>query len=261
MKNLSLLIFCFFLMGQNLVFSQKNLNNYKYVTVPNRFDFLKSPDQYQVNSLTKFLLKKNGFMVLEDSANYPEDLSKNRCLLLYVDVQKLKGFLKTKLEVQFKNCNNEVVYTSATGVSKEKEYKKSYNEALRSAFESIATLNYNYVEQATNMAVAEPEPIAVEAPNPPAVQKPVEVLPTPTIPEERPVKVPVVEVPPIQVHATSYGFEVIDSGSGTILHTLHATIYNGVYLIDNKPGIAYMRGNRWVREYVYRQKIMIEPLF
>ena len=43
--------------------AQSNLNDYKYVLVPEKFDFLKSNDQYQLNSLTKFLLQKKGFTV------------------------------------------------------------------------------------------------------------------------------------------------------------------------------------------------------
>ena len=41
--------------------AQSSINDYKYVSVAEKFDFLKSNDQYQLNSLTTFLLKKNGF--------------------------------------------------------------------------------------------------------------------------------------------------------------------------------------------------------
>ena len=46
--------------------AQMSLNDYKYVSVPEKFDFLKSNDQYQLNSLTFFLLKKKGFTVLNN---------------------------------------------------------------------------------------------------------------------------------------------------------------------------------------------------
>ena len=60
------------------VFTQNslNINDYKYVSVPDRFDFLKTSDQYQLNSLTEFLLKKNGFTVINDLKYYPSDLAK-----------------------------------------------------------------------------------------------------------------------------------------------------------------------------------------
>lgn len=264
MKNTATILFCVLMMCQTLVFAQNDINNYKYVSVPERFDFLKNADQYQVNSLTKFLLKKNGFIVLEGFANYPKDLSENRCLLLNVDVLKLKAFLKTKLEVQFRDCKNELIFKSAIGTSKEKEYKKSYHEALRAAFESVAALNYNYVAQVPETSgVPIPVPTPPDVPELPVPTTAVEAVPTPPVPEDLPVAPPVVEqeIPQIQVNATAYGFEVKDVSSGVVLHTLHATIYDGVFLIDNKTGIAYRRGNRWVREYVANQNIVIEPLF
>jgi hypothetical protein len=39
-------------------FSQRNVNDYKYVIVPEKFDFQKEPNQFKLNQLTKFLLKK-----------------------------------------------------------------------------------------------------------------------------------------------------------------------------------------------------------
>ena len=47
------------------VYSQSNLNDYKYIIVPNKFDFLKEKDQYQLNSLAAFLFNKYGFLALK----------------------------------------------------------------------------------------------------------------------------------------------------------------------------------------------------
>ena len=65
MKNNSLIVFCLLIAFQNFTFAQSDINNYKYVSVSDRFDFLKTSDQYQLNSLTKFLLNKSGFTVLD----------------------------------------------------------------------------------------------------------------------------------------------------------------------------------------------------
>ena len=110
------------------VFTQNslNINDYKYVSVPDRFDFLKTSDQYQLNSLTEFLLKKNGFTVINDLKYYPSDLAKNPCLLLDVNVEKIKSFLKTKLQVQFKNCDNQIIFKSEIGISNEKILKQLF---------------------------------------------------------------------------------------------------------------------------------------
>ena len=124
--------------------AQSNLNDYKYVIVPNKFDFLKEADKYQLNSLTKFLFNKYGFTALLENENYPEDLAQNVCLGLRSDVISESGMFKTKLRVELKNCKGEILYTSEIGETREKEYNKAYNLALRDAFNSFETVNYSY---------------------------------------------------------------------------------------------------------------------
>ncbi len=74
-KFLSLFAIFFLVIG---AFSQSNLNNYKYVIVPKKYDFLKEKDQYQLNSLTEFLFNKYGFQAFMEGANYPEDINKKQ---------------------------------------------------------------------------------------------------------------------------------------------------------------------------------------
>ena len=73
-------------------FSQKNLNDYKYVVVPLQFDFVKGKDKYRVNSLTRHLFNSNGFIAVFDEEELPKDLFNNRCLAMYADVLKQKVF-------------------------------------------------------------------------------------------------------------------------------------------------------------------------
>ncbi|MCF6295474.1 MAG: hypothetical protein L3J25_07270 [Flavobacteriaceae bacterium] len=124
--------------------AQTNLNDYKYVIVPNKFDFLKEADKYQLNSLTKFLFNKYGFEAFMVNEQFPQDLVKNACLSLRSEVINDSGMFKTKLMVVLKNCNNEIIFTSRVGETKEKEFKKAYNLALRDAFISFETINYSY---------------------------------------------------------------------------------------------------------------------
>ena len=51
-------VFLLILSTTTSLWAQLSINDYKYVSVPDKFDFLKSNDQYQLNSLTKFFLKK-----------------------------------------------------------------------------------------------------------------------------------------------------------------------------------------------------------
>lgn len=136
--------------------SQESINAYKYIVVPTSFNFLNEADQYQSNSLTKFLFNKNGFNTLMADEEFPEDLNQNRCLALYADVEKHKAFLNTKLQIHLKDCNNRVVLSSDIGQSREKEYDKVYNLALRDAFKSFEHLDYTYQPTVKNSSTSIP---------------------------------------------------------------------------------------------------------
>ena len=248
--NIPIVIFINFLTSLN---AQTDLNQYKYVSVPDRFDFLKTNDQYQMNSLTQFLLTKKGFTVLESIENYPSDLAANSCLLLDVNVEKIKGFLKTKLEVQFINCKKEVVFRSAIGTSKEKDFKMAYHQAIRAAFDSMEALNYDYeasaaIEISAPIETSKPElpKPSFQTPSAPVVIASVDTVDSP-------------ELPKTLIVSTAYGYDITDA-NGRVLYSIHPTMEEGIFIIDKLPGIAYKRGKRWVREYVLEKKTVIEPL-
>ena len=244
MKHLSINLMAIFVASQTLLTAQTNLDQYKYVSVPNRFDFMKSSDQFQISSLAKFLLTKNKFTVLENLEKYPADLAANQCLLLNLNVEQIKGFLKTKLEVQFLNCKNQVVFKSDIGISREKDFKTAYHQALRAAFSSVSEANYKFNETVDKVSTNE-KPISVKR----AVSTPMQAtdLSSSKLTSE------------ILMTQTSYGFDIKDA-DGIVVYSLYQTISDGIYIIDRLPGIVYKRGNRFVREYISNQKIIIEPL-
>lgn len=125
----------------------QDLNTYKYVIVPIKYDFLSEKDQYQLNSLTEFLFEKHGFNVIMEDEKSPDDLANEPCVALRAEVVSLaEGMFTfvTKLKVRLKNCNNQVVFESKQGKSRLKQYKFAYQEALRDAFSSVKALNYSY---------------------------------------------------------------------------------------------------------------------
>ena len=78
-KLLMILIFasCFL-----KITAQHSINDYKYVIVEKQFHFQSEPNQYNLNELTRFLLKKNGFRPILESDIFPNDLKSNYCLAL-----------------------------------------------------------------------------------------------------------------------------------------------------------------------------------
>ena len=242
--------------------AQMSLNDYKYVSVPEKFDFLKSNDQYQLNSLTFFLLKKEGFTALNKSDNYPMDLAQNNCLMLNANVVKIKGLLTTKLQLVLTNCKNTVVFSSEIGKSKLKEYQKAYLEALRDAF-ALSEFNYAY-NGSNGVAVI---PISTKPATPePMIVEPAPVMVTEVVVEKVEVQevmgsAPAVEVATgLLIQQTNSGYDFIDGVSKTVKYSAHATLFENVYIIDGQEGIIYKRGRNWVREYVENGKTTIEAL-
>ena len=142
-KNILSLFVLF--MYVTISFSQNEINGYKYIIIPKKYDFLKGEDdKYKLNSLTKFLFNKNGFTALFQDEDYPEDLRLNTCLGLVVHIVNDSKLLTSRLKIELRDCYNKEVYTSIEGKSREKAYEKAYQEALRGAFVSFEAMNYKF---------------------------------------------------------------------------------------------------------------------
>jgi len=280
--KLKYLLIVVLILSSSVIIGQRSLNEYKYVIVPNRFDFLKYDDQYQLNSLTKFLYKKEGFKTLYGGDVRPEELFNNSCLGLTTRVNNNSGMLNTKLVIELLNCRNEIVFTSAEGRSKVKDYKKGYHEALRRAFKSITELNYRY-EFDKELIVAETQvdkekvTISEEVKELVALKESIEVAKTIEIKTEDKVsdnkekqkvenvknEVVVKELTEIEAstnllyaQANSYGFQLVDS-TPKVVYILLKTSRDDVYILKNKNGILFKKDNQWIVEY-YEMNELVE---
>ena len=258
-------------------FSQSNLNDYKYIIVPKGYDFLKGNNQYRLNELTKFLFEKQGFLTLMEGENYPDELVKNRCLALRSDVTKDSGIFKTKLSVGLKDCNDQTVYTTQVGESREKDYEKAYHTALRNAFKSFDGINYHYVPKPINEVVETKE----ESNNNVAVtqeiqelkeeiknlkqEKKIEVV-EPVVPQmaekteaivdETPIEkgnvikadVKVVSLDVLYAQSIENGFQLVDS-SPKVVYKIKKTSLENVFLVEGFDGTLLNKKGQWILEY------------
>ena len=119
-------------------FSQKSLSDYSYVIVSEQFEFQQEKDQYQLNSLIKFLFNKYGFHAYFDSE---VPLNVFRCDGLWAEAEGTPGFIITKVQLVLRDCTGEEVFRTNYGKSKVKDYKKAYYESVRNAFDDIIKLN------------------------------------------------------------------------------------------------------------------------
>src|SRR5690606_37434009 len=79
----------------------QDLSNYSYVVVPEKFSFLKEADQYQLNSLTKFLFEKNGFEAFIEGEEAYLALGPDRCDWRYADVFSDSGLFCNRAGCSF----------------------------------------------------------------------------------------------------------------------------------------------------------------
>ncbi|ANW95195.1 hypothetical protein AXE80_02360 [Wenyingzhuangia fucanilytica] len=125
-------------------FSQNKLDQYKYVSIPKQLSLQKSPNQYQINSILRDYLNKYDFVSFIQGENYPDDVKP--CEILSLNADK-SGFLSTKTVLTFTDCYGNNVYTSIEGVSRTKEFKLAYYEALRETLKDPNIQNHKYTGQ------------------------------------------------------------------------------------------------------------------
>lgn len=226
--------------------------------VPEKFSFLKQPNQYRLNALTKALLEDKGFTVYYEN-ELPQEIANNKCSALVVDVLEKNGMFSTNMTLLLKDCQNNIVFKSKEGKSREKEFSVSYNLALRDAFTSLDETPYAYVPNAQTKAqavVSTPvvaQPIAA-APvvNEPVSQQPVEKV-VPVASENA--------AGTLYAQATANGFQLIDTTPKIVL-TLFKTSQPD-YFIGSNPssnGIVFKKNGEWFFEYYKNNTLTSEKL-
>ena len=232
------------------IYAQSNLNDYKFVVVPKKYDFLKEADKYQLNSLTKFLLEKENFMVLFDD-DLSTEIANNRCLALYTNVLDESRMFKTSLIVQLLNCKNEIVFTSTEGLSREKEYKKAYHEALRNAFKSFKEVNYSYKPKQITQEIVEVTPVKQTI-----VEKPIiKEIPKKEVIVVKEESKPIVKKPVVNKISSSNvlyaqtinnGYQVVDSTPKIVMVLLN-TAKQDVFIVKGQDAIVYKENGFWYK--------------
>lgn len=242
-------------------YAQNTLNNYKYVIVPEKFNFLKQDDQYKLNTLLKALLNDKGFVAYLDNTELPVDLAGNKCNALSADVQAKNGMFTTNLTILLKDCRGNIIFKTKEGKSREKEYKVSYNAALRDAFTSIEAVQYAYSGPAsTDNAVAVP----VTAPAAAVVTTPVAAAvsaPANNAVVKAAVAVPVEVAGTLYAQATANGYQLIDTAPKIIL-TLYKTSVQDYFIAGNGTanGIVFRKSGSWYFEYYKGTELVAEKL-
>ncbi|MGB3590424.1 MAG: hypothetical protein WBA16_01950 [Nonlabens sp.] len=129
------------LVSTGLLHAQK-ISDYKYVLVPSQFEFQSSPDQYDLNDLMVFELKKRGINAFKNTDALPLDMNRGLCNTLNVRASK-SGMLLTKVSIELVDCSGLSIFQTE-GKSKSKNYQKAYFQSVREALEVMGTSDLSY---------------------------------------------------------------------------------------------------------------------
>ena len=224
------------------------INNYKYLILPEKFSFLKEPNKYNLNDLTKMVFEKYGFTVYYQNGKMPDELMLNKCLALFGDLKDDSGMLNTSISILIKDCSGVVLYESEKGKSKVKDYRKAYYESLREASASLASLNYHYTGPAT-VATTTPQAVPVSA-QPAQAQSALAATPVPVAVEGQLFAQPIAN-----------GYQLVDT-TPKVIAKMYKTSQQDYFTAqgDNKNGVIFKKGNDWFFEYYLNDKLVSEKL-
>jgi hypothetical protein len=225
-------------------YSQNTINNYKYVLIPEKFDFTRENNQYGLNTTTKMLLEQKGFAAFVGNGQLPPEVAANRCNALNAEVVQKKGLFVTNLTLLLKDCQGNIIFKSKEGKSREKEWPVAYDGALRDAFTSLNDVPYKYdgtvFTQTQQAAVTPQAPSSAPAPPSPAVT---EITGT------------------LYAQATPNGYQLIDTTPKKVLTLLKTSIQD--YFIAEagaSNGIVFKKDGAWFFEYYKDNKLVSQKL-
>ena len=108
------IIVAFFALFSIVSVSAQELADYKYIVIPQKFEFQDEPGQYDLNALTRFLFIKYGFNAYMENEALPADLNASGCNTLYARAD-ISGFLSTKALITLVNCRGKEVFVLPEG--------------------------------------------------------------------------------------------------------------------------------------------------
>lgn len=252
------------------------LNQYKYLVVPVKYDAFKNQNQHKTSTITKFCLMQQGFTAVYDD-NLPADLAQDNCIGLDIDLLDESTMFTTKVILVLKDCKGIEVYRTKEGRSKEKDYEKSYKDAITNAVSSMSALNYLYEEKESAKPAVEPVPLS----EPVTLSmgddvKQINETPKDLVVEEKttteeqvfksePVKEPIPEtteitdpiiasnetVQTLYAQAIADGYQLVDT-TPKVVYKLTATSMDDTYLVegfDGGNGLLYKKEGNWILEY------------
>jgi hypothetical protein len=109
-----------------VVFAQK-----KVILISSKYDFQSEKNSYNINNMLKAILTSNNYQVYFDDAVLPIEISQNNCNALKGVLVDNSNLFVTKVKLQIKDCQNNLLFETLEVKSREKEYQLAFMEAIK----------------------------------------------------------------------------------------------------------------------------------
>jgi hypothetical protein len=270
-----LLFFLIFTIGLSSL-SYGQLNDYKYIIVPKKFDAYNIQNKYQTSTTIKYLFNQRGYQAVYDD-ELPEDLRKNRCLGLVVNLEDTSSLFSTKTTLVLRDCRSIEIFRTVEGRSKLKEFRPAYTDALKKSFVSFDTLQYKYVPKEENKEVEEPITVSFKNDVKSLDEKPKKSIVVQEATTENqsfksmePVASPIKRADPVVEPINSdllyaqpieNGYQLVDSTPKVRLKLMETSVEN-VFLVSHgdKNGVVFKKDDKWFFEYAENGKKVVKEL-
>lgn len=223
------------------------LNNFRIAIVPKRFEFQKEDDQYRMNTFTKMYMEKYGFKAYFDNEQIPPDDSVEEYAKVFVDLITESTMFHTKVIVVLRDYKRKELYRTEAGKSRDKDYRTSYQQALREAFGYFETVGYKYNGGIGLAALAPRVPAAANVPT------------TAPARENKPV---VIDKNTLFAQPTETGYQLVDQ-TPKVIFKLKKTSSDKVFMAEKgaQSGTLIEKGDgKWVFESYVDGKLVTETI-
>jgi len=133
----------FLFLSVSFLTRSQELNPYKYIVVDNQYEFQNEANEYRLNDLMVFELKKRGFNAFKGNEVQPKDKNLGSCNTLNLKLEEAGVFRRT-IVFFFEDCEGNIVFTTKKGMGKVKDNQKAYYRAVRDAMTSLDDYDYTY---------------------------------------------------------------------------------------------------------------------
>ena len=227
-----------------VLFSIASFSQQQIILISNKYEFQKEPNSYNINNMLKAILVSNNYQVYFEDEVLPLEIAQNKCNALKgVLVDKSNVFL-TKVKLQIKDCQNNLLFETAEVRSKEKDIQLGFMETIKLLSPELK--KYKPV-------VIETKPVVIETKEAAVISQ--EIIESPKVSEFKTFLKCSFE----KSFDYSHDFEIGGSEQNVLLF-LQKTKNPNIFIAykEGANGVFTKTGNKGIFEYYYEGKYMVE---